>query len=336
MIPGDGAEARARRAWADLHDSFMLRRGGGQLLVMDGQGDQAGICPLRPLAQVLAAALDLDRLDARPSIAASEPIRTRTRGRVRRPARTSPSLDELADKLELYRWGDGYADYPGTDTVSIADNTLVALDALQAHMQLSPPVADSLWLHKAKRTFEVVAAEGPDHRDAAAVELALRLHLATGIERFLSIATQIDQIDQVEQTDQVDVDQVDVDHGASVGAEVLWWRVTQDRTRLDRAVALGAAALDRLAAADRLWRRAPVDNATLFVNLLLVHGVESQPRVLAELDRYLERVWREARDPATGQFTAGGIGRTHDRGHTLDHAAIVQLFARQAFPADPT
>ena len=40
-----GPEARARAAWDDLCNSSMLRRGGGQLLVMDGSGDTAGICP---------------------------------------------------------------------------------------------------------------------------------------------------------------------------------------------------------------------------------------------------------------------------------------------------
>jgi hypothetical protein len=61
--------------------------------------------------------------------------------------------------------------------------------------------------------------------------------------------------------------------------------------------------------------------------------VEPQPRVLAELDRYLERVWREARDVRTGRFTTGGIGH-YDDGGTVDHAGLVQLFALQAFPRE--
>ncbi len=262
-----GPEARARVAWDDLCRSSMLRRGGGQLLVMDGPADTAGICPLRPLVEVLAARLDLDRLGPASMIAGSSG-----------PA--SVSLDDLADTLELYRWGDGYADYPGTDLVSGDDNALVVRSALQAHAQLVPPVADSLWLHRAKRTFEVV---GPGPR---ATELAGQLFVATGIERYASIAARPGT-------------------GSPGG-------------RPD------------LTSADGLWARPPVDNLAVLAGVLRDEHTESRPRAAATLDQYLERVWREARDPVTGLFTAGGIGRSADRGPTLDQAAVVRLFALQA------
>jgi hypothetical protein len=246
----------------------MLRRGGGQLLVMDGPGDAAGICPLRALAEVLAAALGLDRLD--PTVS------------------TTPSPDELADTLELYRWGDGYAEVPGTDLVSSDDNALVALTALRAHGQLRPPVPDSLWLHRAKRTFEVVA-DGPVKAD-----LARQLHLATGIDRYLLFEAG--------------------STAGSTGPDV------DDR------------ADERAPDPDADWRRPPAANAARFRRLLQDPGADRPPRLLAELDRYLERVWREGRDPATGQFRAGGIGRSPGAGATLDHAALVQLFALQAAP----
>jgi hypothetical protein len=244
----------------------MLRRGGGQLLVMDGPGDAAGICPLRALAEVLAAALELDRLD--PTVP------------------TTPSPDELADTLELYRWGDGYAEFPGTDLVSSDDNALVVLAALRAHDQLRPPVPDSLWLHRAKRTFEVVADR------PAKADLAQRLHVATGIDRYLTFAAG--------------------STGGPAGDDI------DDR------------ALDPDPEAE--WRRPPATNAARFRRLLQGTGAERPPHLLAELDRYLERVWREGRDPATGQFRAGGIGRSPGAGATLDHAAVVQLFALQAAP----
>ncbi len=285
----------------------MLRRGGGQLLVMDGPGDGGGICPLRPLAQVLAARLDLDRLDAATASA---------------NAPSDPSLGDLADTLELYRWGDGYADYPGTDAVSGADNAAVALAALQAHAQLVPPAADSLWLHRAKRTFEVVPS-GPSR-----VDLAGRLFLVTGIERFAAIATEADVLD-IDDPDSDDLDDV-----AAIDAALTRGSVTGDPRWLERAVARGASILDRLTADEQLWRRPPADNAALFRTLLRLHAAAPQPRVLAELDRYLERLWREGRDPASGRFDAGGIGRSTARGATLDHAAIVQLLALQARPPE--
>ena len=230
---------------------------------MDGPGDSAGICPLRPLAQVLAARLDLDRLAS----LAKQP-------------RVTPTVDDLADTLELYRWGDGYAEYPGTDSVSGRDNAAVVGLALQAHDQLVPPVADSLWLHRAKRTFEVVPA------GIERAELAGRLFLVTGIERYASIVAG-----------------------------------PQANT---------ARPHDDLPTADALWARPPSDNLTLFARLLDGLIGEPQPHAAAALDQYLERVWREARDPSSGQLTAGGIGRSASRGPTLDHASLVRLFALQA------
>jgi hypothetical protein len=259
-----GPEARARVAWDDLCRSSTLRRGGGQLLVMDGPGDAAGICPLRPLAEVLAARLDLDRLDPPPT----------------GPNPMPPSLDDLADTLELYRWGDGYADYPGTDAVSSDDNAAVVVAALQAHAQLEPPTADSLWLHRAKRTFEVVS-EGPRR-----AELAGQLFLATGIERYASIAAAPE--------------------------------------------AGPAPREDDLAPAELLWDRPPAENLELIARPLRDEDGELRPRAAAVLDQYLERVWREARDPATGLCTSGGIGRSAGRGPTRDQAAVVRLFALQA------
>jgi hypothetical protein len=252
----------------------MLRRGGGQLLVMDGPGDTAGICPIRPLIEVLGAALDLDRI-----------------GRLTPPpSKRAPSIDDLAETLELYRWGDGYAEYPGTDALSSVDNALVVMAALQAHDQLDPPVADSLWLHTAKRTFDVV---GPG---VVREELAGRLFLVSGIERFATIAEQ---------------------HGDSPTTLIDGLDTGEPTT------------------GERLWQRAPAENAARFRDLLTTaHPAEARPGVLAELDRYLARVWREGRDPSTGRFTAGGIGRSGD-GVTLDHAALVRLFTWQAMPPGP-
>src|SRR3954451_1428191 len=119
-------EARARDSWRILHDTSMVRRGGGQLLVMDGPGRHAGIAAVWPFSQVLAAALDLARLD--------------TDGR-----NGSASLvGDLDETLELYRWGDGYTPFPGGSDRYYDDNAWVGLDALQAHGQLPGRPADSL------------------------------------------------------------------------------------------------------------------------------------------------------------------------------------------------
>src|SRR4051812_37880700 len=108
-------EARARDAWRILQETSMVRRGGGQLLGMDGPGRSSGIAAVWPLSQVTAAALDLARLDVDGSHG------------------SAATLDDLGDTLELYRWGDGYATYPGGQERYFDDNAWIGLDAMQAH-----------------------------------------------------------------------------------------------------------------------------------------------------------------------------------------------------------
>jgi hypothetical protein len=334
----EGPAERAGDAWRHLIATSTLRRGGNQLLVMDGPGRNAGIAAVWPMSQVLAAALDLERLA--PSSTGSGPVA------------------DLADTVELYRRGDGYAPYPAAGERYFDDNAWLGLDFVQAHRQEHGDDPDSVWLHKAKRTFELVASgqdpdggirwvEGGGSRNTCAtapgIELALRLHLLTGAERFRAFADRSDSwlwatlfraeglfADHVDPHGRVDDTVWAYNQGTPVGADVLWFRVTGDRAYVDRAVRLAGAALDFFAAEDRLWGQPPAFVAILFRNLLTLHAAEAQPRVVAELDRYLERVWREARDPRSGRFVAGGIGH-YDDGGTLDHAALVQLFALQAF-----
>jgi len=340
-------EARARDAWRILHDTSMVRRGGRQLLVMDGPGRQSGVAAVWPMSQVVAAALDLARLDIDGSHG------------------DAAVVDDLGATLERYRWGDGYAPYPGGQERYFDDNAWVGLDFMQAHGQLEGRPVDSLWLHKAKRTFGVVVAgqdddggvrwkEGPVGQPgsrntcstAPAIELALRLHAVTGTERYGHVAERADAWlwrelaspagllwDHVDAGGTVERTVWSYNQGAAIGADVLWWRLTGDGARLDRATATAASALDHFATGDLWWRQPPAFNAIFFRNLLSLHAAQPQPRGLAELDRYLERVWREARDPVSGRFTGGGIGH-YDDGGSLDHAALVQLFALQAFPVE--
>lgn len=329
---------RAADAWNQLVATSMLRRGGNQLLVMDGPGRHAGVAAVWPLSQVLAAAIDLDRLD--PEATGSAP------------------LADLADTVELYRRGDGYAPYPAAGERYYDDNAWLALDFVQAHRQHEGDAVDGIWMHKATRTFGFVASgqdpdggvrwvEGGDSRHtcstAPAIEVALRLSLMTGGDRFRSFAERSDQwlwatlrredglfADHVEADGRVEPTVWAYNQGTPVGADVLWFRVTGDRAHLDRAGRLAGAALDHFGTGDRLWHQPPAFVAVLFRNLLTLHGQQDQPRVVAELDRYLERVWQEGRDPRTGRFVDGGIGH-YDDGGTLDHAALVQLFALQAF-----
>ena len=74
-------------------------------------------------------------------------------------------------------------------------------------------------------------------------------------------------------------------------------------------------------------------NAVWFRNLLALDAISAVPGLHDAFDHYLDRVWRTARDPATGLFTGGGIG-SYDGTPAIDHAGLVQLFALRAWPTD--
>lgn len=117
--------------------------------------------------------------------------------------------------------------------------------------------------------------------------------------------------------------------GTPVGAGVLWHRLTGDREPLDMARETASAAVAYFGEEDRLWQQPPAFNAIFLRNLLLLDEAAGFPDAASLLDRYLDRAWSDARDPATGWFTRGGIGR-YDRGGSIDQAAFVQLYALAA------
>jgi Glycosyl hydrolase family 76 len=117
--------------------------------------------------------------------------------------------------------------------------------------------------------------------------------------------------------------------GTPVGAGVLWHRLTAEQAPLDMARETASAAIAYFTQSDRLWQQPPVFNAVFLRNLLLLDEVTSFPEAVVMLDAYLDRAWQEARNPATGWFTDGGIG-SYDRGGSIDQAAFVQLYARAA------
>jgi predicted alpha-1,6-mannanase (GH76 family) len=117
--------------------------------------------------------------------------------------------------------------------------------------------------------------------------------------------------------------------GTPIGAGVLWHQLTADPAPLDAARETASAAITHFTGDDRLWQQPPAFNAIFLRNLLLLDEVARFPDSMAMLDAYLDRAWRDARDPATGWFTGGGIGQ-YERGGSIDQAAFVQLYARAA------
>jgi hypothetical protein len=96
--------------------------------------------------------------------------------------------------------------------------------------------------------------------------------------------------------------------------------------RSDAAAATATASL-RLFTGDRLWREPPPFLAIWFRALLRdpVARREAARALIAHTDRLLA----EALDPATGLFTAGGVG-SYDGSTTIDQAATVQMLTMRA------
>jgi hypothetical protein len=327
---------QAAAAWAPLARDVVLgpRWWRPVTVVVDGPGAGARRAGIWAGGQLLAAALD--------GLVA---------GVVEREA-----VERLVDALEPYRHGLGYAALPGGNERYFDDNAWVGLDFFQAARIL---VRDDLldrargvltFLHTGMRDGGVYWLEGgPPTRHTCSTgptaELALRLALAgdahartIGAEArgFLDGTLRRDDglyADHIHDDGTVDPTIWSYNQGTPVGAAALWFRLTGETAAVDAARATADAALDHFGGDDRLWTQPPAFNAIFFRNLLLFDALAGYPPALPALVGYLDRVWAEARQPATGWFSEGGIGR-YEQGGTLDQAGIAQLFALAAWPRD--
>jgi hypothetical protein len=124
--------------------------------------------------------------------------------------------------------------------------------------------------------------------------------------------------------------------GLALGCDVLMYRVTRDKAFLDRASATAKATFEHFPM-EHLWKQAPVFVEWFFRNLLALDHFAPDPRYRKALAAYLSRAFAEARDPATGLFEKGGIGRVGAGNHVfgiINQAAFVQMFALLAWPKD--
>lgn len=323
---------RATTAWTAL-TACLVRAPAGQLLVKDGPRRGDALAALWPLGEVLAAAaamLPLDVIDRHTTV---EPL---LRG------------------LERYRAGHGYGPFPGDRTRYFDDNAWIALDLLQ----LGLLIGDSSYEHQAAELFEFIGdgegddggvlwVEGQASRNTCstgpAAQVALRLFAATRESRYLDFARR--QLDFLRQRlrgkDGLYADHVRADgsveptvwsynQGTPIGAMVLMSRITGEREWLQLASETAHAAMRWFEIDDRLWRSPPVFNAVYFRNLLALVAASADASLLEPLDRYLDRVWREARHRRTGLFVRGGIG-SYDGRPAIDHAGITQLLAFRAW-----
>jgi hypothetical protein len=323
---------RAQAAWGPIEG--LLRR--PRFLppsLRDGPWVNASITAVWGLSQVIAAGAQLLVLDALD------------------PA----TMTTLLRVLHRYADGTGYDAFPGDRPRYYDDNAWIGLDFVQLHLA----TGDETHVADAARVLSFVRQglrdDGGVHwierpldsihtcSTAPVGELAARLHLLTGDEEAGAVAERTSGYlhARLRRGDALYRDNVRVDggvddaiysynQGTPVGLDVLRFRIDGDRTHLERAHETAAAALAHYGQGDRLWTEAPCFNAIFFRNLAALDAADPHPEVRVALDGYLERLWTEARDPATGWFTGGGIG-SYERGGVLDQAGVVQLFAVAAW-----
>lgn len=353
--PGSPAE-RAADAWGVLVRRALEQRA-GHLRVRDAPDGRASVAALWPFSQVLAAGLAVARM-------AGEGVAVQsTAERGADPSEPARLVDGLYGALATYRSGDGYATHPGGSHLFYDDNAWIGLAAVQGHRQCAGVAAPGGWLPVARRATACVLSgqdldgavrweargDVPSPRNACstapAVALALALDDLAPDDALVGAATSADGWlrrtlvapdglvwDHEEPDGRIDRTVWSYNQGSAVAADLAWWRRTRDDARRRRAVATARASLEHFGSEDRLWRQPPAFNAVLFRNLLALHDAVGLPAVVDALDDYLARLWSRARDPRTGRFTEGGVGR-YDDGGTLDHAGVVQLLALRATPA---
>ncbi len=227
------------------------------------------------------------------------------------------------------------------------DNEWIALHYVQNYKRTGNDAS----LAKAKQIFELVVhgwdAEGgvfwtraPWNQDRNTVsngpgaELGLHLHLITHQPGYLTWAKRMfewadgcllapnglywDHIDQsgIEKT------QWSYNQGVMLGAATLLYKATGERGYLDKAKAVGSAAL-----AEPLWQQPARFNAIFFKNLLILDDVAHDPGYRETMLAYADRAYDEVRDPGTGlyHFDDGPV-------QLLEQSAPVQINALLAWP----
>lgn len=176
-----------------------------------------------------------------------------------------------------------------------------------------------------------------------AAQLGLRLYQVTHEDRYLHWAQRMYDwahehmlADDDLYQDHVDLDGVvdqtrwSYNQGVAVGVEVLLYQVTHDGTHLRRAERVAAAAYDFYVVHRRLAGQPIYFNSIFFKNLLLLESVTGGHEYRDAMRAYVDRVWHEHRDRATGLVHFDGDGRTE----TIQQAALVQLNAVLAWPTE--
>lgn len=342
-IGGVRSEAveRAQVAWQSLRDRFEAGHG-NRAVIRDRRRRRAS---LWPLSQVIHASALLGPLGVAPG-----------------------SFTRLVDGLRRFETDRGWTatpwPWPGrTRRLYYDDNAWLGLAAAQSWLMSGVDASHALAVcaEQVARAGDSAAGgvrwnehTGARHACSTAPTVVLTLRLARGrtaataelspeVAAFVQRSLEFLDVTLARPdglvADHITADGVVNDHvwsynqGSTIGAHLLAWQVLGRDEHFERAQWLAAAAVDYLTVGDRLWREPPAFVAIFLRQLMALDAHAATHRWQGLIDRYIDRVWLEGRDKRTGLFTAGGIG-SYDEGVVIDQAAIVQLCALQAMPAE--
>jgi len=254
-------------------------------------------------------------------------------------------LGRLLGLLPRYRADEGYLPTPGARLRFFDDNAWLGLLSLR----LDARTGDRVHRRRAERIARFLDhgvhpdggirwREAHESRNACstapAAELLLALDAPGGQPFARELASWID--DALLRPDGLIADRIEgpkveptawsYNQGSAMGMHRLLAERIDDASHRARAVRLAHASLDAFGP-ERVWTEPPPFLVIWFRELLALGDVADEAR--SRLATHADRLLAEAKDPATGLFTAGGVG-SYDGRPTIDQAAIVQLFALAA------
>lgn len=338
LLNPSSPKERAEATWKTIEDRYGIPGLKGLFAEAD-RGDHAlEPATVWPHGQAIAAALDVAQLTEDYS-----------------------KVDATMKALSAYVVDGAYG--PSTMTINSRrlwdDNAWIALDFLQAHKQTGNKDylkhAEDLFpfmekgLHKDGGIYWEENNARPTRNtcaNAPAIQYAAKLYQETKNPRYLEFAKNLDKFmnEQLRSPEGLYYDNLGDDgkldrtvwsynQGAAIGANLQMYQVTGDPAALERARQTANAALEHFGKEDRLWKQPPAFNAIFFRNLLALDAVAPDPRYRQVMEGYVDRVWKDGRDPNTGELNRGGIG-TYSPPGLLDQSGLAQMTALLAWPKD--
>ncbi|HEY8454791.1 MAG TPA: glycoside hydrolase family 76 protein [Actinopolymorphaceae bacterium] len=220
------------------------------------------------------------------------------------------------------------------------DNEWIALGLIQRHYMT--PGGDQAALRRAAEIFDLVVFgwdTDPTHpcpggvfwtqatwsndrntvSNAPGAEVGLHLYLATKDEYYLEWSIRMYEWvrtwmlapnglywDHVDLDGNIEKTQWSYNQGTMIGAGVLLYRATGDRTYLDHAKDTAVKALDFLAEDERYFNQPARFHAIFFSNLLQLSVFDPNPAYRAAMKWYADESYRRFRDSKTGLYRFEG------------------------------